>query len=412
MNNGQFTQAYQLLKPYEFTIAGDSDYDYWLGLSALETGHAAEATIALERVLSIEPDFLGARLDLARAYYELNHHDLAKQQLTELLTLNPPAEARAMINDYLEAINNPQHAAPTASTATQWLKTVEFSVGFDSNVNNSTNQSQIFIAGLGNNIALAESSTRSEAGFLRSKFSLGVNYPLHQAFQVYNQSYFEHTELSDFHSFETSEVTNRSGVQWASGTAGNYRLEADLNGLYLDNRHYRDAATLTLNWDYPFQQQQFNAFAQINYLRYAAEANASNDSNLSLAGFNWLYRFNADNRSFLALSLFGGVDNDTAGRLDGNSQIEGFRLSGQQALFSKVDGFFNLNYQRNHYDQYNPLFATTREDKAYGAQFGFKIQSSNHWLFQPSLDYYDNQSNLAINDYQRIELKLSLSRSF
>src|SRR6185312_3681731 len=62
--------AYALLETHELDLAGTPLYDYLLGLAALDSGHANDAAFALERVVSIQPDFAGARIELARAQFE------------------------------------------------------------------------------------------------------------------------------------------------------------------------------------------------------------------------------------------------------------------------------------------------------------------------------------------------------
>ena len=64
---GEAEQAYQRLLLFEGRLAGRVRYDYLLGLAALESGRPADATFAFERVLTLNPDFPGARLDMARS---------------------------------------------------------------------------------------------------------------------------------------------------------------------------------------------------------------------------------------------------------------------------------------------------------------------------------------------------------
>ena len=58
---GKFSEAYQLLLPYQTDYAGDTDYDYLLGIVALDSGKPTEAIFALERVLAVNPGHLQAR---------------------------------------------------------------------------------------------------------------------------------------------------------------------------------------------------------------------------------------------------------------------------------------------------------------------------------------------------------------
>ena len=69
-------EAYDLLEPFEFEEAGNLKYDYLLGVAALNSGKPDKATLVFERVLALEPRYLGVRLDLGRAYFQIG--DLAR----------------------------------------------------------------------------------------------------------------------------------------------------------------------------------------------------------------------------------------------------------------------------------------------------------------------------------------------
>ena len=88
--SGRAAEAFSMLEPYEFERAGEPQFDYLLGLAALESGDPARATVIFERVLAVDPDFLGARLDMARAHFVLGDRALAKAELETLLSQTPP----------------------------------------------------------------------------------------------------------------------------------------------------------------------------------------------------------------------------------------------------------------------------------------------------------------------------------
>src|SRR5262249_4194075 len=65
---GRYAEAYDLLEPLEDRLAGDLKYDYLLARSALETGHPSKASFIYERILAVEPNYVGVRLEMGRAY--------------------------------------------------------------------------------------------------------------------------------------------------------------------------------------------------------------------------------------------------------------------------------------------------------------------------------------------------------
>ncbi len=96
--------AFDLLSVLESREAGKVEFDYWLGVAALESEHLERAVIAFERVLVRDPAFDSARLELGRAYLRMGALDLAGQEFARLLSRAPNDAGRALLNDYLTEI--------------------------------------------------------------------------------------------------------------------------------------------------------------------------------------------------------------------------------------------------------------------------------------------------------------------
>jgi len=137
---GKAEEAYKLLEPFELKQAGNTKFDYLLGLSALNSGQADKASIILERVLEVDPLHAAARVDLGRAYYQLGDLVRARTELTRAQSLNPPPTAQATINLYLQKINESE-----TKPATQFSGYLEGGAGYNTNVNNSTSESQVVV---------------------------------------------------------------------------------------------------------------------------------------------------------------------------------------------------------------------------------------------------------------------------
>ena len=161
IRDGQAEQAYALLEPQEFERAGEPDFDYLLGLAALEAGKPGRATLALERVLLVDPNYAGARLDLGRAYYALGDFTRAKTELAAVRELDPPPAARQTVEKYLAAID----AATTKPAKTVVGGYVDMAGGWDSNVNAANDVSNIFIPFFGLTVGLEPGSVETESGY-------------------------------------------------------------------------------------------------------------------------------------------------------------------------------------------------------------------------------------------------------
>ena len=81
LRDGRTEVAYQMLVQYETDWSGEDAFDYLLGVAALDSGHAGDAIFSLQRLVARQPDFSGARLELARAYYDVGDNELARMCL-------------------------------------------------------------------------------------------------------------------------------------------------------------------------------------------------------------------------------------------------------------------------------------------------------------------------------------------
>ena len=61
---GNAMQAYDELAPLQDRMSGQPEYDYLLGVAALDSGRNDEAIIAFERVLALIPNHAGAQMDI------------------------------------------------------------------------------------------------------------------------------------------------------------------------------------------------------------------------------------------------------------------------------------------------------------------------------------------------------------
>ncbi|MBI5436409.1 MAG: hypothetical protein HY937_04805 [Nitrosomonadales bacterium] len=65
LKGGKAKEAYVLLEPHQSELAGDQNYDYLLGIAALDSGKPNEAIFALERVLDHFVVAMGQTLSFA-----------------------------------------------------------------------------------------------------------------------------------------------------------------------------------------------------------------------------------------------------------------------------------------------------------------------------------------------------------
>lgn len=400
-------QAWKLLAPHEFELAGNERYDYLLGLAALDSGRPARATLAFERVLAVDPNHAGARLDMARAYYALGDYQRARAEIEIVRRLNPPLAARLTIERYLAAIDEHLHGPRLKVTGH-----LEGGVGYDSNVNAAPALTSVFVPLVGVNFTLAPTSVKQGSSFAALGGGLQLSYPLGHQFSLlatgalYQRANARHSDFA----FRTVDLG--FGVQHLSDRD---RLRASLGGndYALGGSEYRRIHSANLEWRHQLDAHtQLGLFAQDARIRYLQQALSSNDSDMLLYGVGALHELDAASHLIAFGSVYRGDDRATDGRLDGDRRLYGLRVGAQRALRADTDVYASLTWQRSKYESRNLIFDALRRDSEYDLRLGAAWRIGPAWSLRPELAYTRNDSNVAIDKYDRYVMSLTLRRDW
>ncbi|MHB8667092.1 MAG: surface lipoprotein assembly modifier [Burkholderiales bacterium] len=410
MKQGKPADAYALLEPFEFQESGNVQFDYLLGIAALDSGQPAKATLAFERVLATDPNFAGARLDMGRAYFQLGDFPRAKAELETVLTQNPPPAAKATINNYLAAIEKRENEKKTRASGY-----LEVGVGHDSNVNYATSESQIAVPALGNlTFTLNPTGVKAASNYLGSAFGGEVSHQVNPKLGVFAGADVRARDNTGERMFNSVSTDGRAGVALGEGAnvvrlgilAGNYQLNGKTN---------RDTSGINAEWRHLLNPaNQLSGFAQ--YARYRFESDISvNNFNQSTYGANWLH-VSSDGKGLLSASLFAG-DESASLRADGGKRFNGVRLGGQMQINDRTEVFAGLGAQFSRYQQANAAFSSatsslTRDDKQYDASLGINWHYNKLWTVRPQLAYMRNNSNIVIYQFDRTDVSVTLRRDF
>jgi len=422
IKSGKPASAYALLEPLEFEHAGEVRFDYLIGTAALDSGKPAVATLAFERVLAVNPDFPAARLDMARAYYQLGDMPRAKTEFTMALKQNPSEAARASINHYLDEI-----AAREAVKKTFLSGYVEGTVGHDSNVNSSTSQSQVQIFDGGSwrvatldptNVKVSDSYYGVAAGGVvthrqDSNWSFYAGADLRQ--RVNRTQKF----------FDSLGLNARAGMMFGA-KANRLRVEV-LGGRYtLGGSPNYDSTGFNADWRSMFSpSNQLNVFAQYVQYRFDDPLMKPNDFNQQAMGLGWLHLL-AEGRASLSGNIYYGTEQDVSpvitvagtvlnpdgGRSDGAKRFRGIRAGGQTAIGGNTNLFASAGIQVGDYDKVNPYFLLQRHDQFYDLNFGMDWHWGKLWSLRPQLFFFRNDSNIPVYAYDRMDVSLTVRRDF
>ena len=416
IKSGKSDEAYSLLFPFEFEHAGDERFDYLIGVAALDSGKPDKATLAFERVLMVNPNSAAARLDMARAYYQLGDLPRARTEFALALTQNPSEATRANIQRYLDVIDAQQDG-----NRTRFSGYIEGAVGRDSNVNYSNDQPQIFVDRFStiatldqNNVKVADKYYAVAAGG-EIKYGLNANWGLYAGGDLRKRNYQAYKQ------FDPTGLDARAGVIFEA-KANRFRAGV-LGGQYnLGGTRNSDTTGFKGEWRHAFSpSNQLNTFAQAVKYRFAETVMKPNDFDQQAFGIGWLHVL-PSGKSTLSGSMYYGTEKDVSpivttaspngGRNDGAKRFKGVRVGGQAVIDERTTLFASAGVQAGDYSKINYYFQRQRNDRLYELAMGANWRWDNLWLLRPQLNYSKNNSNIAIYGYGRSDISLTVRREF
>lgn len=393
--------AYRLLAQHERSLAGQTLYDYLYGIAALDAGHAGDAVTALERLVANDPASASARLELGRAYYESGDRAAADRQFRTLIAGNPPPSIRDTATAYLQAMQ------PAAARAGGWTGAFEFGSGYDSNANAATSE-RTFLG-----ITLDPDNVKTSSPFVQLGGWLDHALPVGQASRLATQARIGHRWNPDagfvdqtIASLDTTLRVGDGPTTFSIGGGGYYGL---LDG---DSHHWGAALDLALSHDFG-DGWRATGLLRAGILRYDNQFSSLSplEVNQQLAGFS-LQR--AAGTGYFGVTLFAGTDDPReSGSAYGNDRL-GIRLQAGSQLASGHGLGVQFGYQEVDYDDTPGFFGTDRSDDNWFAAITGEIRD---WpvagmALVPRLTWYNNDSNIPLYQYNRIEFGLTLRRSF
>jgi len=400
-------EAYDLLEPYEFDLAGDLKYDYLLGLAALESGNPEKSSLVFERVLAVEPRYLGVRLDLARSYFQIGDIARATQEFQAVLAQSPPPDLKANAERYLQAIE--QAKAPKRFALSAY---VELGGGYDSNVNSSTADNPIVLPGANNQpFFLDPSSLETEDSYGTMALGAEMGYVLSPRWSVYAGGDARYRGYEDIDTANYGTLDGRVGVGLNLGRHF-FRLGTTGGRFFLDQKAYRESYGGNAEWRYQAgNQDQLSLSGQYTSYRHLSDVLESSDFDQGLLSLGWLHVL-ASGRTLFSINLNGGREDDVGGRPDGAALLGGTRVFVQTALGEKVGVFATAGAQRTKYDNLSDTFLVKRADWLYDVTIGMNWQLNDKWSIRPQLSYTKNESNIPLYGFKRGDVALNLRRDF
>jgi len=396
-------QAYSYGTEHLSEQEGDPQFDYYYGVAAIDAGHASQGVFALERVLLLYPDEHAARLELARGYFILEEYARSRQEFETVLKANPPDDVVQNAQVFLDRIRLKEARYKTTSNGT-----IEIGIGTDSNVNSAPDDDSI-VSGV-----LAEDSTGQEDNFTSLVGSYQLIHPFAPGWTFNTALTVDFKQNADFSQFDTASGTLQLGVS-ALDNQSKYSLDAVAQQFNLDGDKYRTLTGMTLGWRYSLSQKAaFNTSLQYASLDF--DSVSALNSTLTILNISYNHQFAARMSPVFFASLKLGTEepetSDLASMADVERDITGARLGVVLNFMPSLAMTASVGTQISEYGAPNLATSVTREDTFDTVDLNFLWLFSKDWRLDTKISYSENDSNLAIRDYDRTRISLNLNYAF
>jgi len=388
-----FNMFLQLLEEGDYQSIKNN---FYFALSAEKIGEYNEAIAAYERILLYKPDSLRAKLEMGRIYFILKQYNVSKQYFNEALKETENKNVKKHIKVFLERIKKAEQ--------THFLNLVGmFGLGYDSNINNLTDENNYIIYFNNTPIDVNNSGKKTgafsiqEALIVKDKYKFD-NFSINNDFMIFNSNMLNHSD-KDLQLFEYNPSLNYKNTKTA--------LKYDY--IYSGGEPYISQTGIELSLYNSFVHLSNNLNIGFSYKNYLLQKNDKRDSlNYSISD---TIKKIANNKLYY-LSLNFHQERKTKGKLttvDNNSI--GF-VVGENYKFSPT---FNINpsfgYTKTLYNDKDAFFQKKREDKK--MVIGLKMNNNfNSFGVQTNIQYLKNNSNIEPYKYNKWLMNLSFIKQF
>ena len=396
LRDGRSETAYQLLVQYEINWSGEDAFDYLFGVAALDSGHAGDAIFSLQRLVARQPDFSGARLELARAYYDVGDNELARIEFARIQSENPPPNVAQTVSDYMAAI---EIKSREYQSSAQYY--IEVGGGYDSNAPASTDEN-IFL-----NFVLNPTNLEQSSAFAKVTLGGFWNNPISPSSQVLFNARVDHRANPSVHFVDASNIDLGAAWSWKSGESAASIAANSLFSALDGGYNKRDIGVMGTYVRQISDSWTVAGFVRGGAIRFEEAALAIRDVDQVLYGLSLSQDFKS---AQMSISLTGNTDD----AVDAGEQFsaDGYGVRFTNNWYRKGGSviFLDASATKTEYD--TQFFGLDREDDLYAITLGSAWSQfpSKGWVTTLNLNYSVKNSTVSLYEFDRLEVGVTLRK--
>ncbi len=400
---GKAEEAFQLLEPLEVVGAGESLYDYLLGTSALESGKPSKATFVYERILVIDPTYIGVRADMGRAYFALGDYGRAKIEFETVLTAqNLPLDLRGQVEQYVAAAEARSQAKRTVMTGY-----MEMGFGRDSNIGTATSQSSLNLPATGTYNPAAPAGLKTPDSYGTLAFGGEINHQLAEQWGAYvgadyrKRGHVTHTGPNNW------TIDGRAGVSYSGGP---WLLRSGVlaGAYYYNGARLRETVGLSADWRMALDQKsQVTAAGSISRSTYVPATSLDQQSDTYSGTIGWLTSL-GDGTTVLNITGTGGYEDAFGNRSDGDRRFLGPRILVQKSFSDTLGGYVTSGITASRYKGINSSYLFARRETLTDLTLALTWTVAKGVSVRPQVSYTKNKSNAELYAYDKTDASINV----
>ena len=400
---GRAAQAYALLVPLTGERAGDPDFDFALGMAAVDTRRPAEAIIAFQRVLAVQPGNAQARAELARAYAVAGDADTARREFDTVArdpTLPDPVRQRftRILGDMDRTL---------AGGGTDVTGFVEGGLGHDSNVNSATDLNSLVIplfAGLGA-ANLSAGAVEQSDEFARAEAGISVVHGLSRQTRLFGSVLGSTRANFNEDDFTQATLTGTAGVGHTFANRVTLAGSLQAQNFWLGGEDYRRTFGGTVQATRPVANgAALSLSGQVFDIDYPNDG--LRDADRWAVGGSYAWR-----RGVVAAQT-GKEETKSSVASHFSHDFAGASVFLEAPVAQRVAITATAAFEKREYGAADPLFLRVRDDDQVDLSAGLRIRVGTNLMVRPQVTYTRNQSNIALYDYDRTTVAITVRAEF
>ncbi len=400
-------EAFDLLDPKEASRAGDPDFDLVFGVAANQAGQYNRAIFALERVLVTQPGNARARAELGRALFAVGDNKGARTLLNETKEQGVPVEVAKTIDQFLQAIDRVDESGRSSVKGY-----IEAGIGNDSNVSGGPTSNIVAVPLLGGAlVTLAPGGSRTAANYTTLGAGISGRYVIDTRLSLIGSG------TSNFR-WNGDPASAFNSVQMDVSGGASYRVDRNEFSAVVQTGSYdvggsraRNQIGLVGEWVYRFDGfRQISTYAQISKLTYGAPQSLR-DAQRSVFGSNYAHLFR-DGLIVYGGLYFGSEDQFSAANPELGHKLTGVRAGVQKPFSDSLAAFATFGYEERRFGGVDPFFLVKREDRQTNLNVGLSWVPAKGWRVTPLIAYTQTASNVAINQFDALQVSVTARREF